>query len=333
MRSKRPATSSGRRRSPAPGRAGRARGRPGRARVPADPRRPPRGAAGVDADRSLPGELADALLRRDARRRLRSATTASLRRGTWSGRGTSRSSSSPTRRGTSSRLESASAPCSADTRRCSRSALPALDADLRARMSEAAVAFARDRLPQRRHGRVHARRARFLLPRAERRDQVEHPVTELVTGVDLVREQLRVAQGERLEASNSLLQGHAVEVRLYAEDPRTFLPQGGRLGFASTSVRVDAGVEEGDEVNLGLRPADREADRAREHAPRLSSGSTTRWPTPVAGVTTNLPFLRWLVTHPKLRAGETTTAFLVENPPLSEPPARLPTRSGARRGG
>ena len=113
------------------------------------------------------------------------------------------------------------------------------------------------------------------------RIQVEHPVTELVTGVDLVREQLRIAQGERLEASNSPLQGHAVEVRLYAEDPRTFLPQGGRLERLRlpTSGRVDAGVEER-RGQPGLRPADREADRAREHTRRGSSGSTTRWPTP-----------------------------------------------------
>ena len=133
---------------------------------------------------------------------------------------------------------------------------PALDADLRAQMSEAAVAFARA------IGYRSAGTAEFMLDGRDffflelnGRIQVEHPVTELVTGVDLVREQLRIAQGERLEASNSLLQGHAVEVRLYAEDPRTFLPQGGRLApTPPTSVRVDAGVEEGDEVNLAYDP-------------------------------------------------------------------------------
>ena len=120
------------------------------------------------------------------------------------------------------------------------------------------------------------------------RIQVEHPVTEAVTGLDLVREQLRIAQGEPLEpsnrlllapesasvagsgASNSLLLGHAVEVRLYAEDPRTFLPQAGRIERLRLpeTIRVDAGVEEGDEVGRRLRPDDREADRARRDARR-----------------------------------------------------------------
>ena len=89
------------------------------------------------------------------------------------------------------------------------------------------------------------------------RIQVEHPVTELVTGIDLVREQIRVAAGRAARRrARSLLQGHAVEARLYAEDPRTFLPQSGtieRLRLPG-SVRVDAGVEEGDEIGLAYDP-------------------------------------------------------------------------------
>jgi acetyl-CoA/propionyl-CoA carboxylase, biotin carboxylase, biotin carboxyl carrier protein len=205
---------------------------------------------------------------------------------------------------------------------------PALDADLRAQMSDAAVAFARA------IGYRSAGTAEFMLDgrhffflELNGRIQVEHPVTELVTGVDLVREQLRIAQGEPLEASNNLLRAHAVEVRLYAEDPRTFLPQGGRLQRLRfpTSVRVDAGVEEGDEVNLAYDPMIAKliahGSTRAETLERLRGALDD---TEVVGVTTNLPFLRWLVAHPKLRAGETTTAFLVENPPLSEPPARLP---------
>src|SRR5687768_11089740 len=131
---------------------------------------------------------------------------------------------------------------------------PALDPALRTRMSDAAVAFARA------VGYRSAGTAEFMLDAGgafyflelNARIQVEHPVTELVTGVDLVPEQLRVAAGEPLSVGAVELRGHAVEVRLYAEDPRTFLPQGGlveRLHLPS-SVRVDAGVAEGDEINL-----------------------------------------------------------------------------------
>jgi acetyl/propionyl-CoA carboxylase alpha subunit len=205
---------------------------------------------------------------------------------------------------------------------------PALDGDLRGRMSDAAVAFARS-ITYRSAGT-----AEFMLDGRDffflelnGRIQVEHPVTELVTGVDLVQEQLRIAQGEPLAAAGARLRGHAVEVRLYAEDPRTFLPQGGRVERLRlpSSIRVDSGVEEGDDVNLEYDPM----------IAKLIAHGTTRAEaferlahalaeTEVAGVTTNLPFLRWLVAHPKVRAGETTTAFLVEHPPLAEPPIRLP---------
>jgi acetyl/propionyl-CoA carboxylase alpha subunit len=180
------------------------------------------------------------------------------------------------------------------------------------------------------------------------RIQVEHPVTELVTGVDLVAEQLRIAAGEasntvlqaretagaaRSRASNTVLQGHAVEVRLYAEDPRTFLPQAGRLERLRLpgGVRVDAGVEEGDEVGVAYDPM---IAKLIAHGPtrdeafaRLADALAE---TEVGGVTTNLPFLRWLVSHPAVREGRTTTAFLTDFPPLSEPPLRLPSEPWAR---
>ena len=204
---------------------------------------------------------------------------------------------------------------------------PALDPELRAAMSAAAVAFARDRIRERRDGRVHARRPRLLLPRAERPDPGRAPRHRARRGLDLVREQIRIAEGEPLEPSNRLLQGHAVEVRLYAEDPRTFLPQAGTLERLRlpTGVRVDAGVAEGDEVGLGYDPM---IAKLIAHGPtrdeafaRLGDALAE---TEVGGVTTNLPFLRWLVAHPVVRAGEATTAFLTEYPPLSEPPLRLP---------
>jgi acetyl/propionyl-CoA carboxylase alpha subunit len=204
---------------------------------------------------------------------------------------------------------------------------PAFDPELRARMGEAAVAFARA------IGYRSAGTAEFMLDGRDfwflelnGRIQVEHPVTELVSGADLVAEQIRIAQGEPLRAEPRLV-GHAVEVRLYAEDPRTFLPQTGRLERLRLpgSIRVDAGVEEGDEVGTAYDPLIAKLiahGSTRDDAlDRLAAALDE---TVVSGVVTNLPFLRWLVAHPALRAGETTTAFLTEHPPLSAPPLRLP---------
>jgi acetyl/propionyl-CoA carboxylase alpha subunit len=205
---------------------------------------------------------------------------------------------------------------------------PAVDPDLRARMSDAAVRFAQA------IGYRSAGTAEFVLDgrvfyflELNGRIQVEHPVTEAVTGLDLVQWQLRIAQGEPLPASNTVLQGHAVEVRLYAEDPRTFLPQAGRIErlVLPASVRVDAGVAEGDEVGTAYDPMIAKliaSGATRDEAlDRLAAALAE---TEVGGVTTNLPFLRWLVAHPGFRAGAATTAFLTEYPPLSAPPAALP---------
>jgi acetyl/propionyl-CoA carboxylase alpha subunit len=206
---------------------------------------------------------------------------------------------------------------------------PALDPQLRAQMSEAAVAFARA------IGYRSAGTAEFMLDGRDfwflelnGRIQVEHPVTELVTGADLVVEQLRIAQGEPLQAEPRLV-GHAIEVRLYAEDPKTFLPQTGRLERLRLphGIRVDAGVEEGDEIGTAYDPLIAKLiahGSTRDDA--LDRLATALAETEVGGVVTNLPFLRWLVAHPALRAGETTTAFLTEHPPLSAPPLRLPDR-------
>ncbi|MER3409585.1 MAG: methylcrotonoyl-CoA carboxylase [Thermoleophilia bacterium] len=205
---------------------------------------------------------------------------------------------------------------------------PALDEVLRRRMTEAAVAFARA-IGYRSAGTVELmlEGRQFWLLELNGRIQVEHPVTELVAGIDLVEEQLRIAQGERLGPLPGQARGHAVEVRLYAEDPRTFLPQTGTIRrlCLPTGVRVDAGVEEGDEVGLSYDPLLAKliahGDTRQEALERLAQALDE---TVVEGLTTNLPFLRWLVSHPLVRAGQTTTAFLVENPPLSQPPLRLP---------
>ncbi|HKY12039.1 MAG TPA: biotin carboxylase N-terminal domain-containing protein [Gaiellaceae bacterium] len=206
---------------------------------------------------------------------------------------------------------------------------PALDPALRVAMSRAAVSFA-EAIGYRSAGTAEfmLEGRDFYLLELNGRIQVEHPVTELVTGVDIVVEQLRIANGERLEASDNVpLAGHAVEVRLYAEDPRSFLPQAGRLDRLRLprGIRVDAGVEEGDEVGVAYDPL---IAKLIAHGPTRDEGLArlrdALAETDVAGVTTNLPFLRWLVAHPAVLAGRTTTAFLTDYPPLSEPPLRLP---------
>ena len=210
---------------------------------------------------------------------------------------------------------------------------PKLGASLREAMLEAAVAFGRA-IGYRSAGTVEfvVDGGEFFFLELNGRIQVEHPVTEAVTGLDLVAEQVRIAEGGRLVTDRYEARGHAIEVRLYAEDPRTFLPQTGRIARLSlpridrlqahgSSIRVDAGVEEGDEVGLAYDPLIAKLiahGRDREHALELLADALAE--TEVEGVTTNLPFLRWLVAHPVLRAGDATTAFLVENPPLTSPP-------------
>ena len=205
---------------------------------------------------------------------------------------------------------------------------PHLDAGLRARLHEAAVAFGRA-IGYRSAGTVEfvVEGDAFFFLELNGRIQVEHPVTEAVTGLDLVERQIRIADGEAVAASDAP-SGHAVEVRLYAEDPRTFLPQAGRierLRLPTDAVRVDSGVEEGDEIGLGYDPM---IAKLVAHAPTrieaLDHLARALAETKVEGVTTNLPFLRWLVAHPVVRAGAATTAFLTEYPPLAAPPLLRP---------
>ena len=205
---------------------------------------------------------------------------------------------------------------------------PAVDTELRERMGGAAIAFAQE-IGYRSLGTVE-----FLLDGGDfyflelnGRIQVEHPVTEEATGLDLVALQLAVARGEEVADPQPKLRRHAVEVRLYAEDPVDFLPQAGtveRLHLPEV-IRVDAGVAEGDTVGVAYDPMIAKliasAETRIEALDRLGAALAE---TEVEGITTNLPFLRWLVSHPAVRAGTTTTAFLTEYPPLSTVPARLP---------
>lgn len=150
--------------------------------------------------------------------------------------------------------------------------------------------------------------------------QVEHPVTEAITGLDLVKEQIRIAQGEPLDfAQNELhIHGHAIEVRVYAEDPsNNFLPDTGRLlryvRPQGPGVRVDDGFEEGMEIPIHYDPMIAKlitwgSDRheAMERMKRAIDEYT------IVGVKTTLPFCRMVLDHPAFRDGSFTTKF-VEN--------------------
>jgi 3-methylcrotonyl-CoA carboxylase alpha subunit len=151
--------------------------------------------------------------------------------------------------------------------------------------------------------------------------QVEHPVTEAITGLDLVEWQLRVAAGEPLPLGQEQLRiaGHAIEMRLYAEDPaRDFAPSVGTLRHLALPVgegiRVDAGVRAGDAIPIHYDPmiakiiahgADREI--ARRRLQRALDA------TEVAGVATNLPLLRAIAAHPAFAAAELDTGFIAHH--------------------
>jgi 3-methylcrotonyl-CoA carboxylase alpha subunit len=206
---------------------------------------------------------------------------------------------------------------------------PALDDEQRARVADAATAFGRA-LRYRSAGTVEfmldETTGEVFLLELNGRIQVEHPVTELVTGLDLIREQLRIAAGEPLDYRPDP-RGHAVEVRLYAEHPRTFLPQAGRVERLRLPawIRVDRGVDEGDEVPVAYDPMIAKLIAHGEtRAEALSRLGEALAETEVRGLVTNLPFLRWLVAHPEVRSGHTTTAFLTDYPPLSAPPVPVP---------
>jgi acetyl/propionyl-CoA carboxylase alpha subunit len=206
---------------------------------------------------------------------------------------------------------------------------PALDPTLRGRILEAATAFATA------IGYRGAGTAEFMVEGREfyflelnGRIQVEHPVTEELTGVDLVDLQLSIAEGGSVSDLRPEQRGHAVEVRLYAEDPVTFLPQAGQINRLRLpgGIRVDAGVEAGDEVGVSYDPMIAKLiSHGHDRAEALDRLGAALEETEVAGVTTNLPFLRWLVAHPDVRTGRATTAFLVEHLPLSPwPPRQAP---------
>jgi len=200
---------------------------------------------------------------------------------------------------------------------------PVMTPELRQQMGEAAVAAARA------CAYVGAGTVEFLLDASgafyflemNTRLQVEHPVTELITGLDLVEWQLRVANGEHLPLKQQELNfnGHAIEVRLYAEDPRQdFLPQTGKIlrwkPAALPNVRIDHGMLATDEVSPFYDPMVAKViayGKTREDAIRLLARAVDD--SVLLGVNSNKQFLVNLLRHPVVVGGDTNTAFIQQH--------------------
>ncbi|GIW39683.1 MAG: hypothetical protein KatS3mg076_0260 [Candidatus Binatia bacterium] len=200
---------------------------------------------------------------------------------------------------------------------------PGVDTRLRARLVEAAISIARA-VGYRNAGTVEFlvdERGEFYFLEMNTRLQVEHPVTELVAGIDLVQAQFAIASGEPLpfRQKDVVFRGHAMECRIYAEDPtRDFLPSPGRVLWLrepqGPGVRLDSGIEEDYEVpphydallsKLCTWGADRET--ARKRMERALDEYA------ILGFPTCLPLLRDLVRHPAFASGKTHTHFLEEH--------------------
>ena len=207
---------------------------------------------------------------------------------------------------------------------------PLLDAATRAKMGEQAVALAKA-VGYDSAGTVEfvaAQDRSFYFLEMNTRLQVEHPVTELVTGIDLVEQMIRVAAGEKLKFKQSdiKLNGWAVESRIYAEDPyRNFAPSIGRLvryrppaegERNSVTVRNDTGVAEGGEISLYYDPmiaklvthADTRTKAIDAQADALDAFT-------IEGIRHNIPFLAAIMQHPRWRSGKLSTAFIAEEFP------------------
>ena len=207
---------------------------------------------------------------------------------------------------------------------------PLLDAATRKKMGEQAVALAKA-VGYDSAGTVEfvaGQDKSFYFLEMNTRLQVEHPVTELVTGIDLVEQMIRIAAGEKLSIKQSdiKLDGWAIESRIYAEDPyRNFLPSTGRLtryrppqeGRANgVTVRNDTGVYEGGEISIYYDPM---IAKLVTHAPNrnaaIAAQSDALDSFVVDGIRHNIPFLAALMAHPRWQAGKLSTGFIAEEFP------------------
>ncbi|MFC3207790.1 acetyl-CoA carboxylase biotin carboxylase subunit [Aquamicrobium soli] len=207
---------------------------------------------------------------------------------------------------------------------------PFLDAATRKAMGEQAVALAKA-VDYQSAGTVEFivdANKNFYFLEMNTRLQVEHPVTELVTGIDLVEQMIRVAAGEKLalKQSDIKLDGWAVESRLYAEDPyRNFLPSIGRLtryrppeegGEGDIVVRNDTGVTEGSEISMFYDPMlAKLCTWAPTRLAAIDAMSQALDEFVVEGIEHNIPFLSALMQHPRWREGRLSTGFIAEEYP------------------
>jgi len=207
---------------------------------------------------------------------------------------------------------------------------PLLDEATRRRMGEQAVALARA-VGYDSAGTVEfvaGQDKSFYFLEMNTRLQVEHPVTELVTGIDLVEQMIRVAAGERLaiKQADVRLDGWAIESRVYAEDPyREFLPSIGRLtryrppaerSVAGVTLRNDTGVVEGSEISIFYDPM---IAKLCTHAPTRAAATAAMSEAldafAIDGIQHNIPFLAALMAHPRWAEGRLSTAFIAEEFP------------------
>ena len=213
----------------------------------------------------------------------------------------------------------------------------AIDDAVRVRMGDAAVAAARA-CGYRNAGTIEflvegsGKDARFYFLEMNTRLQVEHPVTEQVVGVDLVRAQLAVAAGAALPWTQTELgqRGHAIECRVYAEDPANgFLPQAGRLLLyrepAGPGIRVDSGFVEGDTIAVNYDPLIAKLIASAEtRTAAIERASAALRAFPVLGIRTNIAFLLRLLEDPAFRRGDVHTGYIDEHLAAlnrDEPPA------------
>jgi acetyl/propionyl-CoA carboxylase alpha subunit len=207
---------------------------------------------------------------------------------------------------------------------------PALDAALRSKICETAAGIARS-AGYRNAGTVEfifGQSGEFYFLEMNTRLQVEHPVTEEITGRDLVHEQLRVAAGEKLGFTQTDVKsaGHAIEFRIYAEDPgRGYTPTTGPLLVlhppTGEGVRWDSGVLQGGEVTSAFDPMIAKLIvRGVSRDEAIARADRALGETVILGCKTNTAFLRRLIAHPAFVAGDVHTGFLDANPQIAADP-------------